>query len=111
MKPKVQMVLLSQIVNKFDVRTSLDEDRVVQFAGYYEAGMELPPVSLVEIAENKYAYIDGRTRGAARAYLNIPDVPATISNNPEDASQLFVQALQANWGGAKPPTRNDIIHT
>jgi hypothetical protein len=73
--------------------------------------MELPPVSLVELSEDRYAYIDGRTRGAARAYLNLPDVPAIVSQNPEDASALFVQALAANWGGAKPPTRGDIIHT
>ena len=112
-KEKVEMIPLSSITNKFDVRISLDEDRVVQFAGFYEAGMELPPVRLVKIAEGSYAYIDGRTRGAARAYLNMTDVPAVICNGSlqDRPVELFVEALKSNWGGAKPPTRDDIIHT
>lgn len=109
----VQMVSLTSISNKFDVRTALDEDRVVQFVGLYEAGVDLPPVKLVKLGDEKFAYIDGRHRGAARAYLNLPDVPALIFNGSlsDNPVELFAQALQSNWGGAKPPTRNDITHT
>lgn len=73
----------------------------------------LPPVRVVRIDDDRYAYIDGRTRGAARAYLNLPDVPAVICNGSlrDDPLELYAEALESNWGGAKPPTREDIAHT
>lgn len=110
---KIDLIPLSQIVNKFDVRVALDQDRVLQFAGLYEGGADLPPVKVVRLDEDSYAYIDGRTRGAARAYLNWPDVEAIVCNGSlrENPIELFAEALEANWGGAKPPTREDISHT
>lgn len=110
---KVEMIPLTAIVNKFDVRVVLDQDRVIQFAGLYQGGVKLPPVRLVRIDEDTYAYIDGRTRGAARAYLNLPDVPAVICNGSlrDNPFELFAEALESNWGGAKPPTQEDIVHT
>ena len=109
--PKTIMVPLAQIENRFDVRTKLDDDRVLQFAGCFEAGMELPPVKLVRMGDDKYSYVDGRHRGAARAFCNYTNVAAVIIDNPNDPAELFAQALEANWGGAKPPTRDDITHT
>lgn len=113
MKEKVEMVPLSQILNKFDVRIELDNDRVVQFAGLYEGGVNLPPVRIVKLDEDTYAYIDGRTRGAARAYLNLKDVPAVICNGSlrDNPIELFAEALESNWGGSKPPSGADIIHS
>lgn len=111
MPAKNVMIPLSQIVNRFDVRKALDEDRVLQLVGFYESGRELPPVELVQLGEDSYAYIDGRHRGAARAFCNMTDVPAIIAGNPDDPAELYARALEANWGGAKTPTRDDIIHT
>lgn len=110
---KVEMIPLNRIVNKFDVRVSLDEDRVIQFAGLYEAGVKLPPVRVVRLDEDHYAYIDGRHRGASRAYLNLTDIPAVVANGPlrDNPVELFAEALELNWGGAKPPSREDITHT
>ena len=110
-KPKVQFVALAKIVNKFDVRIALDDDRVLQFVSLYQNGVDLPPVKLIRIDEDSYAYVDGRHRGAARAYMNLEDVLATIVDADTDPVDLFAQALQANWGGSKPPTRDDITHT
>jgi ParB-like nuclease domain len=112
-KEKVENIPLSQISNRFDVRLSLDDDRVIQFAGLYEGGVNLPPIRVVKLDEDEYAYIDGRHRGAARAYLNLPDVPAIICNGSlrQNPVELFAEALEANWGGAKGPTRGDLIHT
>ena len=110
-KAKVTMIRLDQIENRFDVRIKLDEDRVLQLTGCYEAGVELPPVKLVQLGEDRYAYVDGRHRGAARAYCKFTDVPAVIVDNPNDPADLFAQALEANWGGSQPPTRGDISHT
>lgn len=108
---KSQMIPLDQIENRFDVRTKLDDDRVIQFAGCYESGIELPPVQVVRLSEDHYAYVDGRHRGAARAFCDFKEVDAVIIDNPNDPAELFAQALQANWGGSKPPTRDDITHT
>lgn len=112
-KEKTVMITLSQIVNRFDVRVKLDEDRVLQFMSMYEAGDPVPPVQLVRSGQDSYSYIDGRHRGAARGYLNLPDVeavirPESLADNP---LELFAIALEANYGGAKPPTREDITHT
>ncbi len=113
MKPKETMINLDQISNQFDVRTKLSEDRVLQFMSMYEAGTDLPPVLLVQLTEDSYAYLDGRHRGAARSYLNLPDVPAVIrpSTLPDSPLELLAVALEANCGGAQPPTRDDITHT
>ncbi len=108
---KAVMIPLTQIENRFDVRTKLNEDRVLQLVGCYEAGVDLPPVTLVPIGEDKYAYVDGRHRGAARGYLNCTDVASIIIPRPDDPAELFARALQANWGGSQPPTRDDISHT
>ncbi len=111
-KAKVEMILLDQISNKFDVRVKLDEDRVLQFMSMYEAGTEVPPVLLVALGDDSYAYIDGRHRGAARGYLNLPDVPAVIRSTSLSDSpvELLAVALESNYGGAMPPSRDDIIH-
>ena len=107
------MIPLAQISNKFDVRVKLDEDRVLQFMGMYDDGQDVPPVVLVKLGEDSYAYVDGRHRGAARSYLNLTDVPAVIRSEAMSDSpvELLAEALEANYGGAKPPTREDIIHT
>ena len=104
---------LDQIKNKFDVRVALDQDRVIQFAGLYEGGIELPPIEVVRLADDEYAFIDGRHRAAARQYLNLTNVMAVVRNGnlKDNPGALFALALQANWGGAQPPTRNDIQHT
>ena len=107
---KTYMVPISAISNKFDVRTSLDEDRILQLAGCYESGMPLPPVKLVQLTEDTYAYVDGRHRGAAREFLNLTDVEAIIIES-NDYAELFAIALEDNYGGSKPPTRVDIVHT
>ena len=40
MPENVQLIPIKSIVNKFDVRVALDEDRVIQFAGLYDGGVE-----------------------------------------------------------------------
>ena len=109
---KSQPIKISQISNRFDVRVKLDYDRVLQFVGFYQSGVPLPPVTLVEIQAASadpamYAYVDGRHRGAARQYLNLDDIEATIIKNPNDPAELYAMALEANWGPSPlPPTRD-----
>lgn len=112
-KENVVSIELEKISNKFDVRTKLDDDRMLQFAGMYESGMELPPITVVKTGDDSYAYVDGRHRGAARAFLDLKNVMAVVLNGSlsENPAELFARALEANWGGSKPPTRSDIEHT
>lgn len=105
------MIPVDKIINRFDVRVNLDDDRVLQFVGMYEAGVELPPVRVIELADGKYAYVDGRTRGAALAVMGRKQVEAVIMVDGLSTCELYAEALRSNWGGAKPPTRSDITHT
>lgn len=107
------LIPLAQIKNKFDVRLALNQDRVVQFAGMYEAGMDLPAIEVVQLDEDEYAFVDGRHRAEARRYLNMKNVMAIVRNGDlkSNPAALYALALQANWGGSQPPTRSDIQHT
>ncbi len=111
--PKLNIVNipLDQIVNRFDVRVELDNDRVTQFVGMYEAHVDLPPIRVIELADGKYAYVDGRTRGAALASMGRKEAEAVIMVDGLTTCQLYGEALKSNWGGAKPPSRADITHT
>jgi hypothetical protein len=112
-KEKIEYIRLDKIKNAFDVRVALDQDRVVQLAGMYESGVNLPPVKVVRLDEEYYAYIDGRTRGEARKYLNLEEIAAVVCNGSlrEDPIELYAEALEANCGGAKPPTTADLTHS
>jgi hypothetical protein len=109
-KPNVVKIPLEKTINKFDVRVELDDDRVVQFIGMYEAHLDVPPIQVVELADGNYAYVDGRTRGAAQTAMGRKEADAIIMVNLS-TGQLYGYALRANWGGAKPPTRSDLTHT
>lgn len=113
MKEAAVSLSLNQIKNKFDVRLQLDQDRVIQFAGMYEAGVDLPPIEVVKLVEDEYAFIDGRHRAAARQYLELTNVMAIVRNGnlKDNPAALYALALRANWGGSQPPTRSDIQHT
>ncbi len=104
---------LKQIENKFDVRVSLDQDRVLQFVGAYESGDDPPPIRVVKLDDDRYAAVDGRHRMAARQYLNLEEILAVVVNGSlkDNPVELFAMALEANCGGSKPPTRDDITHT
>ena len=105
------MIPLDKIINRFDVRVSLDDDRVVQFIGMYEAGVDLPPLRVIELSDGKYAYVDGRTRGAALSAMNRKEAECVIITGSLSTGDLYSEALRSNWGGAKPPSRSDITHT
>ena len=101
---------LDKIINKFDVRVALDDDRVLQFVGMYQANFDISPISVIELADGKYAYVDGRTRGAALAMMGRKTAEAIVMSQLT-TGELYAEALRSNWGGAKPPSRADITHT
>jgi hypothetical protein len=109
---KVTKVPLDKIVNKFDVREKLDDDRILFFVDLYEAGAPVPPITVVRLEENEgyFAFVDGRHRAQALLLLDHKECDAIIQANRAPAT-LLAEALAANWGGSKPPTRQDITHT
>ncbi len=113
----VETIPIANISNKFDVREALDDDRVLYLAELYENGVEIDPIKVIKIGQNKvdddiYAFVDGRHRAAARALLNLPQIDAyVVENDDADMVDLYAESLRANYGGAKPPTREDIRHT
>jgi hypothetical protein len=104
---------IKNIINRFDVRLELDQDRVLQFVGMYQAGVDVPDIEVVQLDEEDFAFIDGRHRAAALQYLGRTTVNATVVNGnlKDNPVQLYGRALRANWGGALPPTRAGITHT
>ncbi len=113
--PNIQMLKLSDIIHKFDVRTAIDQDRVLQFVAAYEqeiatGSIVIPPITVIELVDGRYAYVDGRHRGQARAFLNMADVAAIVAKY-KDTVEIYTDALKSNWGGSKPPTREDISYT
>lgn len=104
---------IEKIQNRFDVRKALDDDTVLHLAELYQAKVQLPPVSLVDMGDGTYSFIDGRHRAAAKALLGDDSIPAIVQpmNGSKGTMELYAQALRANYGGSKPPTREDIQHT
>lgn len=100
---------INTIRNLFDVRRSLNEERVLALAELIQGGVELPPIEVI-IDKESFAFVDGRHRAAAHQLLDKTEIMAVVVERKEPA-QMFSQALLANWGGALPPTVNDIRHT
>jgi hypothetical protein len=110
---KPTLIPIDKIQNRFDVRQALDDDLVIHLAEMYQAGEPIPPITVVPLDDGNYAFIDGRHRAEARVLLGLKDVPAIVRH--EDVQKnllpLYAEALKSNWGGSKPPTREDISHT
>lgn len=102
---------IANITNRFDVRRKIEEDHVLYLAGLIEGKANLPPIKVITIGEDQYAFIDGRHRAAAYALLGYDTIPASISKDSGDTAHYFGDALRSNWGGAKPPSRTDLEYT
>lgn len=107
--PKIVSLPIQDIANRFDVRKELDEDNIIRLAELYQNNVDLPPIQ-VTLINGVYCYVDGRHRAQARLMLDMPTIDCEIVTET-DTLQLYADALRANYGGAKPPTRADIEHT
>lgn len=106
---KVISIEISEIRNKFDVRKTLDDDNILRLAELYQNNIEVDPIR-VAIIEGEYCFVDGRHRAAARALLELKTIDAIVVHESNEL-QLYSEALRSNYGGSKPPTREDIEHT
>ena len=100
---------IAKIVNQYDVRRALNDERVLSLAELIEGGVELPPIQVI-MGDDGWIFVDGRHRAAAHTLLDKKEIVAVVVDKQESA-KMFSQSLLANWGGALPPTTNDIRHT
>jgi hypothetical protein len=106
---KTVQVRVTDIRNVFDVRRALDDDRVILFAEQMEAGVEFPPIEISKV-DDEWVFVDGRHRAGAAHLIGRETISAKVVP-AKKGPEMLADAMRANWGGAKPPTRADIEHT
>lgn len=94
------------ILEDFFVRVHLNDAHVQHLMVLYAAGTKLPPLL---ISTDRNRLIDGRHRLAALKALGKKAVEVEWDEASNDGD-LLIHALQANIGGALPPTNADVIH-
>lgn len=99
-------VAIGLIRETFYVRQALTRDRVLFFADLYKAAGVVPPIEVTD----SYELVDGRNRLAAQRELGYKTVAVTVYP-AADRNTLLARALNANAGGALPPTHSDFIFT
>jgi FtsZ-binding cell division protein ZapB len=107
----IRTIRIDSITNRFDVRRKIDEDHVLLLAGLIEAKTQLPPIKVISIGPDQYAFIDGRHRAAAYSLVGYETLSASVSSDSGDVAHYFGEAMRSNWGGAKPPLRTDLEYT
>lgn len=105
---KTGVVQIEELDLNLFVRAKIDEDWMFQIALGYEAKEPIPPIVL---ASDGKRVVDGRHRIAARQYLGLKDINATVRPDLVKEEDIVAAAFRANRGGSKPPTAADIEHT
>lgn len=113
---KTTMIPIVNIYNRFDVRKTLNDDRVLHLAELYTNGVALPPITVLPLSANNgdaptYAFLDGRHRAAAHALLDRQQIECVVDRSSKTLCETYAAALHSNWGGPLPPSRADIEST
>lgn len=87
-------------------REKLIEDHWFLMAELMDAGVKFPPI---EITEDRRVQ-DGRHRVRASEYLDRETIEAVVVPDKGELESVS-HALEANYGGSLPPTKEDIMHT
>jgi hypothetical protein len=106
---KTQKIAITKLNadRKIDVRRGLNADHVLYLAGLIEGGTRLPPP---RVTGKTLTVVDGRHRIAAEDLLGHQEITVEFVSERSDADLIFA-AIEANSGGALPPTVSDITHT
>ena len=108
-------VQLCDVHTDFYVRKSLDQERVLQLILLYEANTDVLPITIAPWhlsaieGRHQYVLVDGRHRFTALQHLGRKETTAYVIEG--DDVDLIAAGFTANYGGSKPPTEGDIIHT
>lgn len=104
---------LTDYSTEFFVREKLDEDRIQMFEGLYARRAPVPELIVGKLKDDdsgKLYLVDGRTRDAALRRIGRSHVDCEIRSY-ESIAEMVAEALKENYGGALPPTTNDVLHT
>jgi len=105
-KKGVVLLPVAELKMVFDVRRTLNEDRVLHFMELYEAGVSLPPI---EVIRGTMHIHDGRHRKAALDHLDRKSAECVLIEPMEFVDGL-IDAFAKNVSDAPfPPSRLDII--
>lgn len=105
-KKDVVLLPVAELKMKYDVRKSLNDDRVLFFMERYESGAEVPPI---EIIRGTMDIHDGRHRKAALDHLERKHAECILVEPMEYLDQLM-DAFGKNMSDSPlPPTRIDIV--
>lgn len=98
-------IAIKELKTNLFVRSSLDQDWVLQLAELIEHGVKLPPI---KINKDKQV-IDGRHRIEAYELNNITEIEYEL-DDISDEKELIAAAYRANCGGSLPPRAQDTEH-
>src|SRR4029077_10348078 len=113
-----KVVKLKDIKSNFFVRKGINQDHVLMLAELYEAAMlehkgdmvaASKAVTAIQLTD-EHDLIDGRHRKEAMELAQITEAYVEVKSGMT-SSELVVAAAKANYGGALPPTREDMIYT
>ena len=105
-KRDIVLLPVSDLKMTYDVRRSLNEDRVLFFMETYESGGEVPPI---EVVRGTMDIHDGRHRKAALEHLNRKHAECVLVEPMEGFADRLMDAFGKNVSDSPfPPTRADI---
>jgi hypothetical protein len=103
---KIIEVEITKLKDSFDIRNTLNQDHVLFLWSLIDAGTELPPIKITK----DFSIIDGRHRRIAYEHAGIPMIKAEVVDT-DSTIEIVKQAIEANMGGALPPTKTDLYRT
>jgi len=99
-------IAIKELKTNLFVRSSLDQDWVLQLAELIEHGVKLPPIKI----NKQNQVIDGRHRIEAHELNNLTEIEYELVDI-SDENDLIAAAYKANLGGSLPPRVQDTEHT
>lgn len=118
MATKHRVIKLGDLKYSFFVRRGLNQDHVLMLAELYEAALTEAKgdsvaasraVQAIQVTDDG-VLVDGRHRKEAMELAQLTEARVEVLP-PMTTSELVVMATKANYGGALPPSREDIIFT
>lgn len=100
---------VEDIKGPLHIRENLDNKHVEQLAMLLADGKKLKPITVVA-EETGFRLIDGWHRLEAHKQWDLATIEAEVLKPKTEAEHISI-AFQANLGGAKPPTKDDYVHT
>lgn len=101
---------IAQIKVKFYIRVQLEQERIDWFHELISKGVELDPIDVMPgDFPGEYVLLEGRHRLMAYQHRGEDDIECKV-HKKMSLEEAYAFALKANYGGALPPTEEDMFH-